>query len=92
MLVFVFGFFLLLVKFLELSSLNEWFLKGFFVVGCMFLFVFLVVILIKVVGGNEVVVIFNLVFGSFLGIFVILFLLFVFFGFLFVVFFVFIVG
>lgn len=79
-LAFVPGFFSLLVKLLELSSLNEWLLKGILVVGCMPPPVSSAVILTKAVGGNEAAAIFNSAFGSFLGIFVTPFLLLVFLG------------
>ncbi|XP_058942161.1 sodium/bile acid cotransporter 7-like [Pocillopora verrucosa] len=79
-LAFVPGFFSLLVKLLELSSLNEWLLKGLLVVGCMPPPVSSAVILTKAVGGNEAAAIFNSAFGSFLGIFVTPFLLLVFLG------------
>lgn len=79
-LAFVPGLFSLLVKLLELSSLNEWLLKGLLVVGCMPPPVSSAVILTKAVGGNEAAAIFNSAFGSFLGIFVTPFLLLVFLG------------
>lgn len=79
-LAFVPALFSLLVKLLELSSLNEWLLKGLLVVGCMPPPVSSAVILTKAVGGNEAAAIFNSAFGSFLGIFVTPFLLLVFLG------------
>ena len=79
-LAFIPGLVSLLVKLLELSSLNEWLLKGLLVVGCMPPPVSSAVILTKAVGGNEAAAIFNSAFGSFLGIFVTPFLLLVFLG------------
>lgn len=79
-LAFVPGLVSLLVKLLELTTLNEWLLKGILVVGCMPPPVSSAVILTKAVGGNEAAAIFNSAFGSFLGIFVTPFLLLLFFG------------
>ena len=69
-LAFVPGLVSLLVKLLELTTLNEWLLKGILIVGCMPPPVSSAVILTKAVGGNEAAAIFNSAFGSFLGIFV----------------------
>ena len=79
-LAFIPGLVSLLVKLLELTTLNEWLLKGLLVVGCMPPPVSSAVILTKAVGGNEAAAIFNSAFGSFLGIFVTPFLLLVFLG------------
>ena len=65
-LAFVPGLVSLLVKLLELTTLNEWLLKGLLVVGCMPPPVSSAVILTKAVGGNEAAAIFNSAFGSFL--------------------------
>ena len=59
-----------LVRALELSSLNSWLLKGLLVVGCMPPPVSSAVILTKAVGGNDAAAIFNSALGSFLGIFI----------------------
>ncbi|XP_062372842.1 sodium/bile acid cotransporter 7 [Sardina pilchardus] len=57
-----------LVHILELTSMNQWLLRGLQTVGCMPPPVSSAVILTKAVGGNEAAAIFNSAFGSFLGI------------------------
>ncbi|XP_014666476.1 PREDICTED: sodium/bile acid cotransporter 7-like isoform X2 [Priapulus caudatus] len=55
-----------IVAALQLSSINNWLLKGLLVVGCMPPPVSSAVILTKAVGGSEASAIFNSAFGSFL--------------------------
>ncbi|KAL2079352.1 hypothetical protein ACEWY4_025096 [Coilia grayii] len=70
----------LLVHILELTSMNQWLLRGLQTVGCMPPPVSSAVILTKAVGGNEAAAIFNSAFGSFLGIVVTPLLLLLFLG------------
>uniref|UniRef100_A0A3B3CUX6 Sodium/bile acid cotransporter n=1 Tax=Oryzias melastigma TaxID=30732 RepID=A0A3B3CUX6_ORYME len=56
----------LLLKLLELSSIDQWLLRGLQTVSCMPPPVSSAVILTKAVGGNEAAAIFNSAFGSFL--------------------------
>ncbi|XP_024143902.1 sodium/bile acid cotransporter 7 isoform X1 [Oryzias melastigma] len=70
----------LLLKLLELSSIDQWLLRGLQTVSCMPPPVSSAVILTKAVGGNEAAAIFNSAFGSFLGIVVTPMLLLLFLG------------
>ncbi|XP_028824294.1 sodium/bile acid cotransporter 7 isoform X1 [Denticeps clupeoides] len=70
----------LLLQLLQLTSINQWLLRGLQTVGCMPPPVSSAVILTKAVGGNEAAAIFNSAFGSFLGIFVTPLLLLLFLG------------
>uniref|UniRef100_A0AAY4C298 Sodium/bile acid cotransporter n=1 Tax=Denticeps clupeoides TaxID=299321 RepID=A0AAY4C298_9TELE len=56
----------LLLQLLQLTSINQWLLRGLQTVGCMPPPVSSAVILTKAVGGNEAAAIFNSAFGSFL--------------------------
>ncbi|XP_004079654.1 sodium/bile acid cotransporter 7 isoform X3 [Oryzias latipes] len=58
----------LLLQLLQLSSIDQWLLRGLQTVSCMPPPVSSAVILTKAVGGNEAAAIFNSAFGSFLGI------------------------
>ncbi|XP_041455624.1 sodium/bile acid cotransporter 7-B-like isoform X2 [Lytechinus variegatus] len=79
-LAFVPCFIWVLIKFLSVSDIDSWLLKGLQVVGCMPPPVSSAVILTKAVGGNEAAAIFNSAFGSFLGIIVTPILLLIFMG------------
>uniref|UniRef100_A0A3Q1G7Q4 Sodium/bile acid cotransporter n=1 Tax=Acanthochromis polyacanthus TaxID=80966 RepID=A0A3Q1G7Q4_9TELE len=57
-----------LLRVLELTTIDQWLLRGLQTVSCMPPPVSSAVILTKAVGGNEAAAIFNSAFGSFLGI------------------------